>query len=385
MQRLAIVSWFRFKRMSLGRVVSESGKVFRRGAERTPQVEGESHKRAHLVTCARPPSNLASVHDQRPHCVKPDDRRTQLLLEKPSRVLRNTSSPHSATLALIMAFGEIVCGSPGSGKSTYCYGKHQLFTALQRPIAIVNLDPANENIPYPCAINIADLITVEDAMDEHHLGPNGGMLYCMEYLEANIDWLEGKLAELQKDVYVVFDLPGQVEVSTNHLSVKRIVEKLGKAGLRVSDHNRDRRRFLKTFPRSVSSRPHVRRPLRYRRCQIHLCAFTIIADYASPRATSCQRPIQGRPDHKVRRAWYESSPTSPVTSFTVSSIAFNLDFYTQVQDLSYLSEHLEASLPPQFAALNMAIVSLVEDFGLVGFETLAVEVLDLFPHQLKTS
>lgn len=52
---------------------------------------------------------------------------------------------------------------------------------------------------------------------------------------------------------------------------------------------------------------------------------------------------------------------------------FNLDFYTEVQDLSYLETTLNASVPPRFAALNMAMISLVEDFGLVGFETLAVE------------
>jgi len=132
-----------------------------------------------------------------------------------------------------MPFGEIVVGSPGSGKSTYCYGKHQLFSALNRPISIVNLDPANDNIPYPCAIDIASLITLQDVMLEHGLGPNGGMLYCMEYLEANYDWLEDRLKELGKDAYVLFDLPGQVELSTNHNSLKKIIERLGKSGFRV--------------------------------------------------------------------------------------------------------------------------------------------------------
>ena len=51
-----------------------------------------------------------------------------------------------------------------------------------------------------------------------------------------------------------------------------------------------------------------------------------------------------------------------------------MDFYTEVQDLSYLENSLSSSLPPRFAALNMAMISLVEDFSLVGFETLAVEV-----------
>lgn len=52
---------------------------------------------------------------------------------------------------------------------------------------------------------------------------------------------------------------------------------------------------------------------------------------------------------------------------------FNLDFYTEVQDLSYLENALTSS-SPRFKELNMVICSLVEDFGLVGFETLAVEV-----------
>lgn len=132
-----------------------------------------------------------------------------------------------------MPFGEVVCGAPGSGKSTYCYGKHQLFTALNRPISIVNLDPANDNIPYPCAVDIASIISLQDVMDEHGLGPNGGMLYCMEYLDANFDWLEARLKELGPDAYVLFDVPGQVELSTNHESLKHIVQRLTKIGFRV--------------------------------------------------------------------------------------------------------------------------------------------------------
>jgi GPN-loop GTPase len=132
-----------------------------------------------------------------------------------------------------MPFGEIVCGSPGSGKSTYCYGKYQLLTALNRPISIVNLDPANDNIPYPCAIDVSSLITLQDVMETHGLGPNGSLLYCMEYLDANYDWLEERLNELGKDAYVLFDLPGQVELSTNHESLKSIIAKLLKTGFRV--------------------------------------------------------------------------------------------------------------------------------------------------------
>jgi len=58
-------------------------------------------------------------------------------------------------------------------------------------------------------------------------------------------------------------------------------------------------------------------------------------------------------------------------------LPFNLDFYTEVQDLSYLLTYLAEESPifakENFSALNQAIVNLVEEFGLVSFETLAVE------------
>lgn len=70
-------------------------------------------------------------------------------------------------------------------------------------------------------------------MQEHGLGPNGAMLYCMEYLEANMDWLEGELSKIPEETWVIFDCAGQVELSTNHGSLKKIIDRLGKIGFRV--------------------------------------------------------------------------------------------------------------------------------------------------------
>ena len=46
-------------------------------------------------------------------------------------------------------------------------------------------------------------------MEEFDLGPNGGLVYCMEYLLSNFSWLEDKLKQLGSQ-YVLFDCPGQV-------------------------------------------------------------------------------------------------------------------------------------------------------------------------------
>jgi hypothetical protein len=50
-------------------------------------------------------------------------------------------------------------------------------------------------------------------MEEHKLGPNGGLMYCLDYVDANIDWLLDKLAAAPH-AYVLFDFPGQVREGT---------------------------------------------------------------------------------------------------------------------------------------------------------------------------
>lgn len=57
-------------------------------------------------------------------------------------------------------------------------------------------------------------------------------------------------------------------------------------------------------------------------------------------------------------------------------LLFNLDYYTEVQNLSYLLPALVKELPrlsSKFEGLNKAIIELVEEFSLVSFETLVVE------------
>ena len=77
---------------------------------------------------------------------------------------------------------------------------------------MINLDPANENVSYECGIDVRDLITVDDAMAELHLGPNGAMLYCSDFLLSNFTWLQDQIIKKELDhpgtKYFVFDLPG---------------------------------------------------------------------------------------------------------------------------------------------------------------------------------
>ena len=85
-------------------------------------------------------------------------------------------------------------GPPGAGKSTLCNGLQQFMHAIQRPCSVVNLDPANENIGYDPAFDVRELVSIDEVMERERLGPNGGVLWAMEEIEAQFDWLEEGLS-----------------------------------------------------------------------------------------------------------------------------------------------------------------------------------------------
>ena len=93
-------------------------------------------------------------------------------------------------------YAELVCGPPGSGKTTYCEAKRQFFAASRsrRRVITLNLDPANEGIfPYPCDIDICSLISQRTVMEEEQLGPNGSYLFC-------VDWVGHHLSEIREQI-----------------------------------------------------------------------------------------------------------------------------------------------------------------------------------------
>ncbi|KAI0010024.1 hypothetical protein F4779DRAFT_332999 [Xylariaceae sp. FL0662B] len=249
-----------------------------------------------------------------------------------------------------MPFAQLVLGSPGSGKSTYCDGMHQFMGAIGRECSVVNLDPANDKTNYPCALDIRDLITIEEIMNDDNLGPNGALLYAFEELENNMEWLENGLKELDQS-YVLFDCPGQVELYTHHNSLRNIFFKLQKMGYRlVAVHLSDS--FCLTQPSLYVSNLLLTLRAMLQMDLPHINVLTKIDKVAS----------------------YDPLP-------------FNLDFYTEVQDLSYLIPHLDQESPAmrseKFSRLNQAIADLVENFALVRFEVLAVENKKSMMHLLR--
>ena len=108
---------------------------------------------------------------------------------------------------------QLVIGPAGSGKSSYCTAVYQHCCTQRRTVHVINLDPAAETFKYPVSIDIRDLISLDDVSEELKLGPNGGLIFCMEYLIENIQWLEKKIGEYEDD-YLIIDCPGQIELYT---------------------------------------------------------------------------------------------------------------------------------------------------------------------------
>ncbi|CAE8607580.1 unnamed protein product, partial [Polarella glacialis] len=119
--------------------------------------------------------------------------------------------------------------------STYCATIQEHFkVALKRTCRVVNLDPAAETFAYDCYVDVRELISVDDVMEEMELGPNGGLVFAMEYLAENMSWLEDEIGDAIDDDYYIFDCPGQIELYS-HLSVMReLVDMLQNQDFRVA-------------------------------------------------------------------------------------------------------------------------------------------------------
>jgi len=236
-------------------------------------------------------------------------------------------------------FGQIVIGPPGSGKTTYCGAIKEFLSGVGRKVVIVNMDPANETMPFTPDVDIFDLINLTDVMDKLKLGPNGGLLYCMEFLEKNFEVIETKLKAFQEqECYFIFDFPGQVELYTHHDSVKNIIESLIKLDFRLaavhlvdSHYCNDAAKFISVLLTSLSTMLQIALP------HINvLSKMDLIEKYGK--------------------------------------LAFSLDYYTDVLDLNYLLQDVkENEFMKKFTSLNEALIGVIQDYSLVSFNTLDVQ------------
>lgn len=236
-------------------------------------------------------------------------------------------------------FGQLIIGPPGSGKTTYCHAVKQFLEGIGRKVAIFNLDPANDNMPFSPDWDLSEIICLKDVMDLLKLGPNGALLYCLEFIEKNFQQMESKLIEFKKEgYYFLFDCPGQVELYTHHASVHNIVDKLTKLDIRLvalhlvdSHYCSDASKFISVLLTSLSTMLQVALP------HINvLSKIDLLEKYGK--------------------------------------LAFDIDYFTEVMDLNYLVRNLkEDPNLKKFAKFNEALIGIIQDYSLVSFSKLHVE------------
>ena len=115
-------------------------------------------------------------------------------------------------------------------KTTFCSALIEHLRLNKRSCFYVNLDPAAEEFAYEPDLDIKDLISLEDVMEEMGLGPNGGLIYCFEFLLENLDFLTEAIDPLSEEYLIIIDMPGQIELYTHVPVVPALVHHLGRQG-----------------------------------------------------------------------------------------------------------------------------------------------------------
>ncbi|KAL4324647.1 hypothetical protein GQ457_11G004060 [Hibiscus cannabinus] len=226
-----------------------------------------------------------------------------------------------------MGYAQLVIGPAGSGKSTYCSSLYQHCETIGRSIHIVNLDPAAENFDYPVAMDIRELINLDDVMEELGLGPNGGLIYCMEHLEDNLDdWLNEELDNYLDDDYLVFDCPGQIELFSHVPMLRNFVEHLKRKNFNV--------------------------------CAVYLLDSQFVTDvtkYISGCMASLSAMVQLELPH-----------INILSKMDLVTNKREVEKYLDPEPHHLLSE-LNERMAPKFKKLNKSLIELVDEYSMVSF------------------
>jgi len=218
-------------------------------------------------------------------------------------------------------------------------------------------------------------------MESMNLGPNGGLIYCMEYLLAHFQWLEDKISALVEDDrndtiahYIIFDCPGQVELYTHYNCVMELIQKLSQ------------------------------------RFDTRLCCVHLVDSFYCCQPAVFISAVLLTTTIMLKLALPHISVLSKVDLLSsYGPLPFNLDFFTELMDLSPILRYLEGSVPQnddkedddneeekgqnrteslslfhvKYKKLTEALCEVVNDFGLVSFMPLNIQDKQTMSNVLK--
>ncbi|KAJ5073841.1 gpn-loop gtpase 3 [Anaeramoeba ignava] len=227
---------------------------------------------------------------------------------------------------------QLVIGPAGSGKSTYTQTIQKHCELSRRTVHCINLDPAAEYFAYNPTIDIRDLISLEDVTEELNYGPNGGLVFCMEYFINNIEWFKKQIGEFEDD-YLIIDCPGQIELYSHFSLMTKLIQEMQNwnytvCGVYIIDCHfiLEPYKFISGMLACLSSM-----------IQLEIPFVNVIS----------KMDLLGKQERKTVKKFISSNP----------------------QEMLRL---VNRNNNPLFYKLNKAFIKLLQDFSLVGFTTLDI-------------
>ena len=254
-------------------------------------------------------------------------------------------------------FGVLVMGPAGAGKSTFCSALISHLRAARRSAIYINLDPAATSFVYEPDIDIKELISLDDVMEEMGLGPNGGLIYCFEFLLENLDFLTDPLETVTEEYLIIIDMPGQIELYTHVPIVPALVKHLSRGSLNVqmcaaylleATFVVDRAKFFAGTLSAMSAMLMLEMP--------HI---NVLSKMDLVKDTMGKRELKRFINPTVELL--EDDPANMVA----------LDRPGDAEQAPNTAENLNGG--SSFGRLNKAVAQLIEDYGMVSFLQLDVQ------------
>ena len=118
-----------------------------------------------------------------------------------------------------------ISGTAGSGKSLLTSKLYEYYTTNGAFVAVLNLDPGVESLPYTCDVDVRDYIDIISIMKQYDLGPNGALVMANDLTASKIDSIQNEVNRINPD-YLIIDTPGQIELFAYRASGRFIVENI---------------------------------------------------------------------------------------------------------------------------------------------------------------
>lgn len=307
---------------------------------------------------------------------------------------------------------QLVIGPAGTGKTTYCKAIEKYCNdALQRVVHVVNLDPATLDAERTSgekgeekgreeereregggrgesetSLDIRNLIALEDVLAEHDLGPNGGLIYCMEYFADNIAWFLEQLDDYAKD-YLLIDCPGQLELYSHLDTMKTIVEALVSAGYSVctvylldSTFLGDPSRFVTGSLVALSSMAQFECPHVNVVSKIDLLKERCFAEENANKREKSEKEEWRRKNSAIkseeRREKSAASASTRLRDDQKMHIVFQRCEKYFDANMNAIVGDLDAETPPALRALNRAIGTMLGDSDIIRYVPLDITCAD---------